>query len=83
MRASIVSLLIPIPPLAFALPMVGVEVLNEIINRGIHPRCGPVSAYYGQTATDWINNNLDSWLNDWWNAHLSNITAGSSGFASV
>lgn len=83
MRASTVSLLIPIPPLAFALPTVGVEVLNEIIHRGIHPRCGPVSAYYGQTAADWINNNLDSWFNDWWNAHLSNIMAGGSGFAGV
>ena len=83
MRASIISLLTSVPSLAFALPTVDVELLNEIIHRGIHPRCGPVSAYYGQTAPDWINNNLDSWFNDWWNAHLSNITAGGSGFAGV
>ena len=83
MRVSIISLLTSIPSLAFTLPMVDVEVLKEIIHRGIHPRCGPVSAYYSPTPTDWNNNNLDSWLNDWWNAHLSNITAGGSGIAGV
>ena len=83
MRASIVSSLAFVPSLAFALPTSDVELLREIVHRGIHSRCGPVSAYYGQTPADWINNNLDSWLNDWWNSHLSNITAGGSGFAGV
>ncbi|KAL8792158.1 MAG: hypothetical protein Q9195_005254 [Heterodermia aff. obscurata] len=83
MRAFIVSFLAAIPSSAFALPTGDAEHLSEIVHRAIHPRCGPVSAYYGQTPADWMNHNVDSWFNDWWNAHLSSITAGGSGFAGV
>ena len=83
MRASTFLAVTIIPSLTSALPAVDVEVIREVVHRGIHPRCGPVSAYYGQTSSDWVSNNLDSWLNDWWSAHQANITAGGSGFAGV
>ena len=43
--------------------------------------CGAVSAYYGQTTTDWDAINMDSWLNDWWTNYSSAITSNSYGFA--
>ncbi len=43
--------------------------------------CSAVSAYYGQSALDWNSNNLDTWLNDWVNAHVSDIAANGNGFA--
>ncbi|KAL9105854.1 MAG: hypothetical protein Q9227_009017 [Pyrenula ochraceoflavens] len=44
-------------------------------------RCGPVSNYYGQTPADWVNNDVDSWLDSWINQHSSEISANPGGFA--
>ncbi|KAL8867949.1 MAG: hypothetical protein Q9174_005324 [Haloplaca sp. 1 TL-2023] len=44
-------------------------------------RCGPVSGFYGQQQSDWDANNMDAWLNAWWNNHTSEISSNSRGFA--
>lgn len=81
MQAYTIFIFFTVPLLTSALPTFDVQAREEVAKRGIHTRCGPVSAFYGQTQADWVNNDVDSWLNDWWNAHQSNITAGGSGFA--
>ncbi|KAL8846688.1 MAG: hypothetical protein Q9221_008247 [Calogaya cf. arnoldii] len=48
---------------------------------GAQKRCGPVSAYYGQRASDWDANDMDNWLNNWWSNHTAFISANSKGFA--
>ncbi|CAL8578177.1 hypothetical protein XPA_003976 [Xanthoria parietina] len=44
-------------------------------------RCGPVSAFYGQKASDWDTNDMDGWLNRWWSNHTASMSANSKGFA--
>ncbi|KAI4281480.1 MAG: hypothetical protein L6R38_003650 [Xanthoria sp. 2 TBL-2021] len=44
-------------------------------------RCGPVSAFYGQKASDWDANDMDGWLNRWWSNHTASMFANSKGFA--
>ena len=54
--------------------------LEQSIGLGLYPRCGPVSQFYNPTKSDWTANDLDSWLNNWWNNHTSDISANSGGF---
>ena len=78
-----ITALVIFPFITFALPTIDIEPLEGTAYTELTPRCGPVSAFYGQTPADWVTYNLDSWLNNWWNAHLANITAGSNGFAAA
>ena len=47
----------------------------------LHPRCGTVSQYYNPKLEDWNKNNLNDWLDKWWKAHGSDISANGGGFA--
>ena len=47
----------------------------------VHPRCGAVSAFYGQTAGDWSQYYTDDWLNTWWSTNQANITSNTFGWA--
>ena len=42
--------------------------------------CGAVSVYYGQTQQDWVNNNMDVWLDQWVSKHVADIAANNYGF---
>ena len=42
--------------------------------------CGAVSVYYYQTQQDWVNNNMDVWLDQWVSKHVAEIAANNYGF---
>ena len=46
-----------------------------------YKRCGPVAKYYNPTFLEWQNASIDTWLDNWWEAHLANITSHANGFA--
>ncbi|KAI2466895.1 hypothetical protein F4781DRAFT_433990 [Annulohypoxylon bovei var. microspora] len=48
-----------------------------------HKRCGTVSQFYGQKASDWQSHNTDQWLDSWTSTHGKDISANPNGFAAT
>ena len=56
-------------------------VFSGPLLKSLHQRCGPVTAFYGQTQADWQTYGLDVWLNNWIIANANKIESNSLGFA--
>ncbi|KAI2792241.1 hypothetical protein POX_b02278 [Penicillium oxalicum] len=51
------------------------------VSHSVVRRCGSISQYFNPKAEDWNNNNIDTWLNTWWNDHTDLISSNTAGFA--
>lgn len=49
--------------------------------QSVYKRCGPVSQYYNQKASDWDTYKTGDWLNNWWNHNANLISKNTAGFA--
>lgn len=56
---------------------------DSLTSKNKFKRCGAVSQFYGQNASDWQNHNTDQWLDSWTSAHGKNISANPNGFAAA
>ncbi|KAJ5389493.1 uncharacterized protein N7496_000561 [Penicillium cataractarum] len=63
------------------LPAVQGAPATSASSNSVHKRCGTVSQYYNQQATDWDTYKTGDWLNDWWNSNGDLMSKNTAGFA--
>ncbi|KAI1440911.1 hypothetical protein F5Y02DRAFT_411169 [Annulohypoxylon stygium] len=59
------------------------QLSDSLTSKNKFKRCGAVSQFYGQNASDWQNHNTDQWLDTWTSTHGKNISANPNGFAAA